>query len=74
MSWLSLISNLVKLTLWLIDYVERQQLISEGEAKALRQLQEDTNARLIAATKARANSGTNSDSDGLHDDDGHRRD
>lgn len=73
MSWLSLISNLVKLTIWLIDFVERRQLISEGEAKALRQLQEDTDARLKAVADAR-NSVGNTDIDSLRDDDGHRRD
>lgn len=73
MSWLSLISNLVKLTIWLIDYVERQKLISEGEAKALRQLQEDTDARLKAVADARNRVG-NTDADSLRDDDGHRRD
>lgn len=73
MSWLSLISNLVKLTIWLIDFVERRQLISEGEAKALRQLQEDTDARLKAVADARNRVG-NTDADSLRDDDGHRRD
>lgn len=73
MKWLALLANLIKLTMWLIAYMEKRGIISKAEASVLRRSQEDTNARIQNVQDARARI-ANLGLDRLRDDDGHRRD
>lgn len=71
MSWLSLILAVIKLGNFLFDYAEKRSLINEGEARAIKTSLENFRDRADKAVAARANVDAG---DGLHDDDGYRRD
>ncbi len=73
-TWLALLGFLVKLTAWVVNHMIEQKLLSEGEARAILRLQEDTHDRLKKVAKARADSVDDSANGGLLNDDGHKRD
>ena len=70
----ALLIALVRFAVSFIRYVVENDMIEEGEARAILKMQEDTNARLKKVAKARADSLADSANGGLLNDDGHRRD
>jgi hypothetical protein len=54
MSWVALLTGLLKLASAVADIVERRQLLAAGEAIAIRKSLEETNARVEKARAARA--------------------
>lgn len=70
----ALLIFLVRFAVGFIRYVVENNMIEEGEARAILKLQEDTNERLSKVAKARADSAADSANGGLLHDDGHRRD
>ena len=74
MSMLSLLVNLLKLATGLFNYIERNQLMNAGEARALQAQMEELNVRVTKAIEARDAVIRVSNNGGLRDDDGYRRD
>ena len=77
MSWLALLSNLIAVISWLINYAKERKLISEGETRALALLLNKEADAIAKADKARAEASANNavipESSSLPDD-GFRRD
>jgi hypothetical protein len=70
MSWLTVISALIKLALTLVQYAQQRQQLQAGEALAISEALKETNARIAKARAARAAV----DVGGLPDDDPNLRD
>ena len=54
MKWLTIVSLLIQLALQIFRYLERQQLLQEGEEKALKELEAAANELVSRARNARA--------------------
>jgi hypothetical protein len=74
MTWLSLLINLLKLATGLFNYIERNQLMSAGEARALAAQLEELNGRVKKALEARESVARDAAAGRLRDDDGYRQD
>lgn len=74
MTWLSLLTTLLKLATSLFNYIERNQLMTAGEARALVAQMEELNDRVKKAAEARDAVARDADAGKLHDDDGYRQD
>jgi hypothetical protein len=70
MSWVALLTGLLKLASAVADIVERRQLLAAGEALAIKTSLEETNARVEKARAARAAAAVT----GMRDDDPYIRD
>lgn len=70
MSWIALLTGLLKLASAVADIVERRQLLEAGEAIAIKTALEETNARVEKARAARAAAAAT----GMRDDDPYIRD
>jgi hypothetical protein len=70
MSWVALLTGLLKLASAVADIVERRQLLAAGEAIAIKKSLEETNARVEKARAARAGAAAT----GMRDDDPYLRD
>lgn len=70
MSWASLFAALLKLLVYVSTKLTDEQLKQEGEKRLAAEQLEEIHARLKAAVAARNESNTS----GLHESDGHRRD
>lgn len=53
MAWFTLLSHLISLALKVINHLERQRAIKEGEARALKDLLETSNVLVQRANRAR---------------------
>lgn len=74
MTWLSLLINLLKLATGLFNYIERNQLMTAGEARALAAQMEELNGRVKKVIEARDAVARDAADGKLHDDDGYRQD
>jgi hypothetical protein len=70
MSWLALLTGIVKLANIIAGIVQQKKLIDAGEAIAIRKSLEETNARVEKARAARAGAAAT----GMRDDDPYIRD
>ena len=70
MSWVSLLTGLLKLAAIVAGIVQQKKLLEAGEAIAIKRQLEETNARVEKARAARAAAAAG----GMRDDDPYRRD
>jgi hypothetical protein len=70
MSWLALLTGLLKLASIIAGFVQQKKLLEAGEAIAIKKSLEETNARLERARAARARAAAT----GMSDDDPYLRD
>lgn len=54
MKWLALLSNLISIVAWLINYAKERRLITEGETRALATLLKKEAEAIAKAEAARA--------------------
>lgn len=73
MTWLSLLMNLLKFSTALFNHIERNQLMSAGEARALLKQMEELNERVKKSKAARDAVADDVSSGRLRDDDGYRK-
>jgi len=74
MGWLALLKTLLQVSSFVSEIVRNKQLVDAGEAKLLNQQLKQINEKLVNANKARRDSVNNSESGGLQDNDGYKRD
>jgi hypothetical protein len=74
MNWLALLKSVLAIAQYISGYVKDEQLLKAGEARALSKQLEVLNERFKKAEEARAASVAHSNTGGLLDDDGHKRD
>lgn len=74
MIWLSLLTNLLKLATGLFNHIERNQLMTAGEARALAAQMEELNGRVKKSLAARDSVARDASAGKLREDDGYRRD
>ena len=72
--WIKLALGIVSLLRWITQQIDADALRRSGISEALDALQNETQVRVENANKARADSERESDTGGLHNDDGYRRD
>lgn len=72
MNWFVLLRMIVSLVIKLFDYVEREKLMSAGEARALLVQLEELNVRVKKAVEARDSVARDSNAGKLRDDDGYK--
>lgn len=74
MSWLALLRLFLTLANSVFDYIERKDLMTAGEARAIAKQMENLNERMQKAVAARERVADDAASGGLRDDDGYRID
>lgn len=73
MSWFSLLQLFLKVVFAILSKIEKDNLMSAGEARILTKQMEDLNERVGKAIDARQRVADDADAGGLRDDDGYKR-
>lgn len=74
MPWIALLKLLLNITDKLFNYIQQENLMNAGEARAIAKQTEDLNERVKRATAARGSVSDAANSGKLREDDGYRRD
>lgn len=74
MTWLALLKLLLTITDKLFGYIQQENLMNAGEARAIATQMEELNDRVKKALEARDTVARDAADGKLHDDDGYRQD